>query len=98
MELLAGILVIAGFVGLLAAVVMLEGLALSAVWGCVMVPAFSLPPLSVPAAIGLAALVSLVAPSTYRKPEADEAGARVIYSFAKIGMMTLIAWSASKFM
>lgn len=49
--------------------VMWSGFALSKLWAWFLVPAFGVPPLSIPAAIGLALVVSYM---TYQDTNADE--------------------------
>jgi hypothetical protein len=84
-----------------AVVLMWEGYVLSVLWAWFAVPAFGLPPLSIPLAIGLAlvagALTNHKAGNEAKDPDAGWS-AVVIYGCMKPAVALLFGWIAKGFM
>lgn len=77
---------------------LLNGWVLSTIWQWIMVPALNAPPLSIPAAIGLSALLMLargVPKDLDKKPDATRVlGAQLL----QMGFALLVAWCAKQFL
>ncbi len=71
---------------LLALTVTYSGYALSVLWGWFIVPIFSLPVLSIPAAIGLALIVNYLT-QDWKQNESDSSGNDALLKLAAVGFI-----------
>lgn len=92
------ILVVLGFIGIMFVSSILNGWAFSILWGWFVVPLFSLPVLSVPAAIGLAMCVSFVAHhQTFQKDAETDTTKAITYSIVKPFAALLVGYIVKQF-
>lgn len=92
------ILLIPGFCLLIAASAVWRGYVLSILWGWFMVPAFGLPALTVPLAIGLSLVVGFLTAHRLKKDKDFEWGWAIGNMIFAPAMVLLIGWIVTRFM
>lgn len=88
--------------GLLAGLAVFEGFALKTLWAWFVVPTFGLPELSIPVAIGIALIVSLLAHQQTVKfgsgNELEDAAKSLGYGYFAVGFSLFAGWLVTFFM
>lgn len=92
------ILIIPGFCLLIAAAAVWRGYVLSILWSWFIVPAFGLPALTVPLAIGLSLLVGFLTAQRLKKDKDFDWGAAIGHLIFGPAMVLLIGWCVTRFM
>lgn len=93
------LVLIGGIVSVVVVTTLLNGYALSVLWGWFVVPAFGVPALSVPAAIGLAMVVGMMAKQIeINDDDKDQAGKRLAAIFLKPLLALLLGWIVKQWM
>lgn len=96
---LIGFLVV---LGLLAGLAVFEGFVLKSMWAWFVVPTFGLPELSIPVAIGISLIVSLLAHQQSVKfssgNELEDAAKNLGYGYFAVGFSFVAGWLVTLFM
>ncbi|MCU4119322.1 hypothetical protein [Variovorax sp. N23] len=92
------VLVVPGVILLIAASATWRGYVLSILWGWFMVPAFGLPGLTVPLAIGLALVIGFLTERSAKKKEDFDWGIAIAQLIFSPAIALLIGWIVTRFM
>ena len=95
---MAALIIIFWAITIIAFAAILRGYVLSVLWSWFVIPTFSLPPLSIPVAIGIGLILAFTTHQTSIKKEDKSAGERFADAIINPLMLLLIGWIVTLFM
>lgn len=90
-------MIVLATIALFVIAVLWEGIVLSVLWGWFMAPAFQLPPLSIPYAIGLALLVGLLTSKVRKSEDHPEMVEILTHGLATPLVFLVVGWIVKAF-